>query len=338
MQAVGSRQSEKTTEAFKLRHLSGLSFPGTSIIPAKIPMRLTKGSLRDIDPWWHADPVRRYYNDEELTPDRRVGQTDKYLVRTETRDIVLLDGRKIKIIRKVYFDRKTRLHSKEFLAKDEDGKIFAFNTIPRNLLALDGLEFVSIPDKDIFITEGHPAAEALRKRGVQAVAIIGGTFHVPPERALEPLLKAKNILLWPDNDSAGASLMSRVANALHIMGAREGQIKFVFWRGGPRKGDAYDFTGNDEELKKLVDESVVWSPELCFATSSIKNLSVPKIPSKLRLDSRIQPPTPELVREKASFGGNSVLEEIFRNLFDAKPLSEEQRNLLEALISRYSAK
>jgi len=334
--SVGARQIVKPTEIFRLRHLVGLSFCRASAVPANIPVSLIKGSLRVINQWWRDDLVRRYFRDEELTADRRVGETDKYLIRTETRDIVLLDGEKIKTIRKIYYDKKKGLHSKVLLAQDESGKVFEYNAIPKNLTPLEGLECVSIsPDKDILVVEGYPAAESLRKRGIEAVGIISGTFNTPSERTLEPLLKAKNIILWPDNDSAGVTLMSRVAKALHTMGAREGRIKLVFWREGPRKGDAYDFTGDEKEFQNLFDKAVVWSPEVYFATSNIQYLSVWRTSPRLRLDQSIQPPTPELVREKIGFHSESVLTEIIHNLVDTKPISDGEKDLLEPLVSEY---
>jgi hypothetical protein len=278
--------------------------------------------------------VQRHYTDDELTDDRRVGNTEKYLVRTETRDMHLLDGRKMKIIRKVYYDRKKRLHSKELFAEDEAGAICSFNQLPMNLMPLDGLELVEIrPDKDILVTEGYPAAETLRNKGIEAVAISSGTFELPSERTLAPLLNAKHIVLWPDNDSAGGYLMSRVAKILNKMGARPGQIKLIFWRGGPRKGDAYDFTGSDEELQKLLVEAIPWSPELHFATSSIKSLSVPRISPQLRLDPGVQPPTPELSWKNPPSGVDAILISIARKLGDGQPLSDAEKELLETLIS-----
>ena len=337
MRAVGARQIKDPTTVFKLRHLSGLKFPGGSMVPARIPVSLTKGSLRDIDPWWHEEPVRRHYREDELTADRRVGNTDKYLVKIETRDIVLLDGRKIKTIRNVYYDKKKRLHSKDLLAEDESGEVFAYNLIPKNLMSLDGLEDVSIqPDKDILVVEGYPAAESLRNKGFEAVGIISGTFHIPSERALGPLLNAKNIMLWPDNDSAGATLMNGVAKALHSMGAQEGQIKLVFWQEGPRKGDAYDFSGSDDELQKLLDEAEEWSPELRFATNSIQYLSVPRTSPNLRLDYRVRQPTPELVRNITPSGVETLIEDVIRKLVNGESLSEEEKNLFESLESNFS--
>ena len=128
------------------------------------------------------------------------------------------------------------------------------------------------------------------------MAILSGTFILPSERALAPLLGARHIVLWPDNDSAGAHLMSRVATALHRMGARSGQITVVLWRGGPRKGDAYDFHGEAPELEALLDQAVTWDPEVRFATSSIHQLSVPRVSPQLRLSDGVQPPTPRLLQ------------------------------------------
>ena len=335
MITVGAIQTGKPAEVFKIRHLAGLTLPGAASVPAQVPVNLTRGSMRDIDPWWHTEPVRRHYRDDELTEDLRVGKTDRFLVKTETRDIVLLDGRKMKTIRKIYYDKKKDLHSKVLLAEDEAGNVFDFNQIPANLMTLDRLDIVTIgPEKDVLVTEGYPAAETLRKRGVDAVAIISGTFEYPSERTLAPLLNAAHIVLWPDNDSAGVHLMSGVARILDRMGARVGQIKLVFWRDGPRKGDAYDFTGSDEELYKLLGEAVTWSPELRFATSSIKSLSVGRVSPQLRLDPGVQPPTPELLREHPSSTVETILAGIACKLSEGQPLSDAEKELLDSLVAR----
>ena len=290
-------QSAKPHEVFKTRHLAGLSLCGLSPVPVSVPERLTRGSARQIDPWWHADDVRRPVADEELTEDRRVGVTSRYRIRTEEHEIALLDGRRVTAIREVYYDTATGRHSKELFAEDEEGARLAFNSLPKNLMALEGLDHVAIGlDRDIVVTEGYPAADALRSRGIEAVAILSGTFILPSERALAPLLGARHIVLWPDNDSAGAHLMSRVATALHRMGARSGQITVVLWRGGPRKGDAYDFHGEAPELEALLDQAVTWDPEVRFATSSIHQLSVPRVSPQLRLSDGVQPPTPRLLQ------------------------------------------
>lgn len=300
----------KPHELHKTRHLAGLSLCGLSPIRVSLPERLTLSSPRQIDPWWHTDPVRRPVADEELTEDRRVGGTSRYRIRIEEREIALLDGRRFKAIREVYYDAATGRHSKELYAEDAERVRSPFNSLPKSLMALDGLDVTEIgPARDIVVTEGYPAAEALRSRGVDAVAIISGTFVVPSERALAPLLNARHIVLWPDNDSAGAHLMSRVATALDHMGAPPGQVKLVLWRGGPRKGDAYDFTGEAAELAALLDQAVNWDPQVRFATSSIQQLTVPRVSPQLRLSDGVQPPTPRLVWEQppsADDGEHSV--------------------------------
>lgn len=332
MRAAAAMQIKEASTVFKRRHLTGVSMNGGAAVKARLPIGLTYGSMRNIDPWWHTDPVKRTFRDDELTPDRRIGKTDVYLVKTETRDIHLLDGREITTIRKVFYDKKKQLHFKELYGRDESGKIFDYNKIPKNLMQLDGIsEVVIARDKVVVVTEGYPAAESLRGRGIQAVGVTSGTFNSPSERALDPLLGAGSIVLWPDNDSAGVTLMNHVAKKLNTMGAKRGQLKLLFWKSGPRKGDAFDFDGDDEELRLLIENSVEWKESMRIATNSIVKLSVPRTSPRLGLDRDVQPPTPVLSREFEENQSDYALVALAQKLSDGGSLSVEEDRLLKEI-------
>ena len=333
MHSIGKTQENLSSEFIERRHLSGLSLAGVSAVPAKISSTLTKRSLKNLSPWWHSEPVQRNYRDEELTTDRRIGVSEKYLIETQTRDITLLDQNAIKIKRKIYFDKKERIHSKELFVEDDAGRVYNYNDIPKHLMPLYGLEYSTIQtDTNILVVEGYPAADALIERGFAAVGILSGAFDIPSERTLDPLLKAATISLWPDNDSAGAALMTGVAKTLSRMGAREGQIKLIIWREGPKKGDAYDFKGSNEELKKLIDESMIWSPEFRAAKNIVVSVSAPQTPAKLSLDLRVRPPTPEITRQNVRSSVETKSADVARKVVESEPMSHEDPELFRSII------
>ena len=86
----------------------------------------------------------------------------------------------------------------------------------------------------------------------------------------------------------------------------------------------------------LLDEAEEWSPELRFATNSIQYLSVPRTSSSLRLDYRVRPPTPELVRDVTSTGVETIFEDLIRRLVEGESLSDEEKALLDSLESYLS--
>lgn len=281
----------------RMRHKSGLGYAGAHLVTARLASGLVQGRTTQQDPWWRSDEVTRIPTADELTEDKRVGDSETYLLREESRKIRLLDGRVFTTLRQVFYDKATRRHFKELSAITPEGQRIAYNAVPKHLMPLEGLDAVNITGQsELILVEGYPAAEALRARGIAAVGIISGTFDVPSERALDPVMRAGRLILWPDNDGAGASLMDKVARRLIAMGYPPDQMSLIFWRGGPRKGDAYDFDGSDKDLLALIKGATPWRPNMRLADGQILRVTAPKAPGQLRLDPDAQPPQPALTR------------------------------------------
>ena len=107
---------------------------------------------------------------------------------------------------------------------------------------------------EVVITEGEKACEALRARGVAALATVTGAHGAPGDEALRPLVHLEPVL-WADNDDEGRRHMERIAARLRALGARP---RVVAWPDVPPKGDAADFTGSDEEVRDLLDAARPW--------------------------------------------------------------------------------
>ena len=294
MRRAAAQQVKTPTTFLKQRHLAGVTGYNVSPVVSRVPLQYVRGNLDNTSPWWQETEVSKPVDAEALIEENRIPETSIFRVQEETREITLLNGEKIRTVRRIYYDKEKNHRFKELFA-DHDGELIDYNKIPKHLMPLDGISDAEIGgDTEIVVVEGYPAAEALRSRGVNAVGVISGTFDIPSERALEPLLAAKKIKLWPDNDSAGAHLMQTVARRLHAMGAREGQIELIRWIGGPRKADAFDFVGTDDELKAVLNSARTWDPSARYSTNSILWLSPPRGSAQLRLSYKVQPPMPKL--------------------------------------------
>ena len=108
---------------------------------------------------------------------------------------------------------------------------------PRQL-AFYGAEHIKDTDREIGICEGEKAAEALRRLGVVALGTVTGASYVPDDTAIIPLLRGRQVTLWPDADEPGNDHMYRLAQRLDHFGIK---WRAVQWPDAPPKGDAADF-------------------------------------------------------------------------------------------------
>lgn len=108
------------------------------------------------------------------------------------------------------------------------------------------------PGVAVVLTEGEKARDALTARGGAAVGTMTGSSMTPCDAALRPLLDHP-LILWPDNDDAGRKHMLAVAVRLRELGHSD--VRLLAWAEAPEHGDAADFAGDDDELRKLVDEA-----------------------------------------------------------------------------------
>jgi DNA primase len=197
---------------------------------------------------------------------------------------------------------------------------------------LYGLDKIEI-DKttSVVLAEGTAAADALQARGWAAVGTITGALTAPSEHALVPLVDSKEVVLWPDNDDAGVHHMHQIATRLVSMGFTS--LRVVRWGGAPRKADAADFDGTDEELKQLIANAAPWKQGSPIRSRGIVAVTPPRAPLQLSLGKSERPPGPALrsAPMPAPARAAARLAELIRPLRDAKHLTPEQRVLLRSV-------
>ena len=277
------------------QHRRGATMMGVRAIRATLPSSQVSTPAMIPMTWWSEQDVVKgdvdRLLDEVGTGDAQVG--DVVTVSEEKLPLRLLNGRKINVIRRVHFNRKTKRRFKEYLAEDEAAEIFDYNKVMRDLIPLYGVEELPEDLETVTIVESTGPADVLRKRGHPAVGTLTGAFVAPSVSALQLLMRAKTIFLWPDNDKVGARHMNLVANRLHKMGHED--IRVVLWKEGPRKGDAADFDGDDDALAKLFEGARQWKTDAVIPTENLLNVRSPhKVASRLTLDSDLRPPAPEI--------------------------------------------
>jgi hypothetical protein len=147
-------------------------------------------------------------------------------------------------------------------------KTFAWQ-LPDGTPGLGGLPVANLPlyrsetlsdtAGPVVLVEGEKTCDALRARGVVAVATVTGAAATPGDEALGVLL-GRPVLLWPDNDAAGAAHMRRIAQRLRALG--HGDVRLVRWAAAPAGGDAADYcaTHGDDDLRALLDGAEPWAP------------------------------------------------------------------------------
>ena len=89
------------------------------------------------------------------------------------------------------------------------------------------------PDEPVWLVEGEAAVEACEAQRLLVVSLPGGAGQRDFGHALEPL-RGRKVLLWPDADDAGRSLMRRVSGELPE--ARRLEVQDL-----PEGGDAVEF-------------------------------------------------------------------------------------------------
>jgi hypothetical protein len=124
-------------------------------------------------------------------------------------------------------------------------------------LPLYGSERVaSVPDAGVVLVEGEKAADALRTRGVLAVATVTGASGTPSPDVLR-ILADRDVVLWCDADDPGRRHMERIAAQLVALGA---QPRWLEVPGKNDGDDAADYGGTDTELAALLAAAPAWSP------------------------------------------------------------------------------
>ncbi|MDA1189865.1 MAG: AAA family ATPase [Chloroflexi bacterium] len=122
-------------------------------------------------------------------------------------------------------------------------------------IPLYGAELLdTIPaDEPVYFTEGEKACDACRDAGLPAVTLGGGAGQKAFGTALEPL-RGRNVILWPDNDAAGRTYMSRVEASLRDVSAKPRYLSVTWVQ--REKDDAADYFAGGGTVE-AVRESVV---------------------------------------------------------------------------------
>ncbi len=236
-------------------------------------MALTRDMLdlhvRPADRWWSTAPKPA---------------TDKAYAEFE-RDITLLDGTQIKMIRvaATQGNNGQKTADKSFWAQDKAGTLQAFANIEQALLPLYANrlveEFAEQPNSQIILTEGVAAADAIAKFNLPAFGTITGALATPSAEALR-VLAGKSVLLWPDNDDEGLSHMAKIAMALRQIGVINTRV--LKWQDGPQSADASNFQGSTADLGKLIKHASIFKPDQLSLLTVAPKISVAASPLRLR--------------------------------------------------------
>lgn len=114
-------------------------------------------------------------------------------------------------------------------------------------------------DSTIVIVEGEKACGSLIGRKIAAVGTACGAAVTPSDDSLQPLLRFKTIILWPDKDLAdprtgnrpGSAHMERINKALVRMGHTD--VRWIEVPDAPEDGsDAADFEGGQTAIEELL--------------------------------------------------------------------------------------
>lgn len=114
-------------------------------------------------------------------------------------------------------------------------------------LPLYGSELLPKRAGEVWIAEGEPAADALRRLGLLGLGTVTGAASAPGRAVLEAL-RDRDVILWPDNDTGGAAHMRRIATTLDGIAS---SVRTLTWPAAPPKGDAADYVAQGGDLESL---------------------------------------------------------------------------------------
>lgn len=123
------------------------------------------------------------------------------------------------------------------------------------------------PMERVYLVEGEPAADAAAAQGLLAVSLCGGAAQKDFGNALSALT-GREVVLCPDNDEPGRTLMDRVGRVLTSIAT---DLKVLTLAGLPEKGDLKDWfeAGNTpEELEQLAGRAPSWVPSSTVGPNS----------------------------------------------------------------------
>lgn len=156
------------------------------------------------------------------------------------------DGVLLAIVRRydlAQVDEATGKRKKTFRPFRADGS--AGMPDPRPLYRLPKINTASV----VVLVEGEKCADALERVGVEATTVMGGAKSDPNKTDWTPLA-GKTVLVWEDNDVAGAGLTERVRPFLEAIGCTVSAVAIP--AGKPDKWDAADAVEAGEDIAAIL--------------------------------------------------------------------------------------
>jgi len=162
-----------------------------------------------------------------------------------------------------------RYEPKDFRQRRPEGGGWAWNMrgvrrVPYRLPELVAAD----PSTCVFFVEGEKDVESLARHGFLATTTVMGAKSWRAGNYRE-FFTGRNVVILPDNDSAGADYAAEVANTLDGAAA---SVKILRLPGLPAKGDVSDWFANGgtaDELRRLtLDASQVQHAPSAFVTSA----------------------------------------------------------------------
>ena len=193
----------------------------------------------------------------------------------------------------------TRLEPKTFRQRQPDGtgwnwSVKGVRTVPYRLP-----ELIAAPGATVYIVEGEKDADRLASLGLVATCNAGGAGKWTPAHA--DFLRARRVIVLPDNDPAGVKHGKQVLTSLRGIAA---ETRIIPLPGLPEKGDVSDWLdagGSKEELERLCA-----APEARVAEDSVA------VEEDETLDNHRNAPRPDpaclygLVGDVARAGGDTT--------------------------------
>ena len=137
------------------------------------------------------------------------------------------------------------------------------------------LDVLEHPFETVWVCEGEKAVDACREHGLVAVCLGGGANQQAFGNTLD-VLRDRAVVLWPDNDEAGAAFMGR----LHALLPDARFVRPVL----PEKADAFDYFaagGTPEGLLQLLEDA---APAVTVMGRDAITVSIPVASGRIRFE------------------------------------------------------
>ena len=126
---------------------------------------------------------------------------------------------------------------------------------------------------DVVFVEGEKSAEALIKQGIVATTAMNGS-NAPVDKTDWSPLCGKNVLIWPDNDSAGFKYAENIKEPIIHAGAASIAVLSPPVN-KPPKWDAYDAVAENIDIQqflRVTSKSIVIGPSSLLSVFSMGEL------------------------------------------------------------------